>query len=100
MTEIVAFFEIFILLTCAVYSVFRVARVITQKKPQEQEEQSLCDSCAYLMRKGGDIESGIYKCGFFNERFNKSPEYCRDYEPRKEEKEPTEVNADERLDKR
>ena len=52
MTEIVAFFEIFILTTYAVYLVFRVAKVITQKNPKEQEEQSLCDSCTHLVRKG------------------------------------------------
>lgn len=34
MTKIVAFFEIFILLTCAVYLVIRVAKAITQKKPR------------------------------------------------------------------
>lgn len=94
MTKIVAFFEIFILLTCAVYSVFRVAKVITQKKPKEQEEQSLCDSCKHLVRKGCDLDVGKYKCEFLNGSFNKSPEYCRNYEPKKEKKKPTEVNAD------
>lgn len=97
MTEIVAFFEIFILLTCAVYSVFRVACVITQKKPkepEEPEEQSLCDSCTHLVRKGCDIDAGKYKCDIFIASFYKSPEFCRNYELRKE-KEPTEVNADE-----
>ncbi len=94
MTEIVAFFEIFIMLTCAVYSVFRVAKVITQKKPQEPEEQSLCDSCAHLVRKGCDIDAGKYQCDLFIASFYKSPEFCRNYELRKE-KEPTEVNADE-----
>lgn len=89
MTEIVAFFEIFIMLTCAVYSVFRVAKVITQKKPQEQEEeQSLCDSCTHLLRKGCDIDAGKYKCDLFIASLCKSPEFCRDYEPRKEKKEP------------
>lgn len=92
MTEIVAFFEIFILLTCAVYSVFRVAKVITQKKPQEPEEQSLCDSCTRLVRKGCGIDVGKYRCDFFNESFNKSPEFCRNYERREGKKEPTEVN--------
>lgn len=99
MTEIVAFFEIFILLTCAVYLVFRVALVITQKKTQEQENQSLCDSCTHLVRKGCDIDAGKYKCDIFIASFYKSPEFCRDYEMRKEN-EPTEVNEDERLDKR
>lgn len=93
MTEIVEFFEIFILLTCAVYLVFRVAKVITQKKPQEQEKQPLCDSCAYLMRKGAGLKLGKYKCEFLNGSYHKSPEYCQIYELRKE-KEPTEVNAD------
>jgi hypothetical protein len=95
MTEIVAFFEIFILLTCAVYSVFRVAKVITQKNPKEQEEQSLCDSCTHLERKGCDLDVGKYKCAFLNGSFNESPEYCRNYERREEKKEPTEVNTDE-----
>ena len=76
------------MLTCAVYSVFRVANVITQKKPQEQEKQSLCDSCTHLVRKGCDIDAGTYKCDIFIASFYKSPEYCRNYEPRKEEKEP------------
>lgn len=88
MTEIVAFFEIFILLTCAVYSVFRVANVITQKEPKEQEKQSLCDSCTHLVRKGGDIDARKYKCGIFIASFYKSPEYCRNYERREDKKEP------------
>lgn len=95
MTEIVAFFEIFILLICAVYSVFRVAKVITQKKPKEQEEQSLCDSCKHLVRKGCDIDAGKYRCDIFISSFYKSPEFCRNYERRKEKKEPTEANTDE-----
>lgn len=93
MTEIVAFFEIFILLPCAVYFVFRVANVITQKKPKKQEKQSLCDSCAHLVRKGGGLKLGKYKCKFLNGSYHKSPEYCQIYERRKE-KEPTEVNVD------
>lgn len=95
MTKIVAFFEIFILLTCAVYLVFRVAKAITQKKPQEPEKEMLCDTCEHLVRKGGDIESGKYKCSYLNGSFNESPEYCRNYERRKEKKEPTEVNTNE-----
>lgn len=87
MTKIVAFFEIFILLTCAVYLVFRVIKAITQKIPQEPEKETLCDTCEHLVRKGGDIESGKYKCGFLDGSFNKSPEYCRNYERRKEKKE-------------
>lgn len=94
MTEIVAFFEIFILLTCAVYSVFRVAKVITQKKTQEPEEQALCDSCKHLVRKGCDVDAGKYRCDIFISSFYKSPEYCRNYERREEKKEHTEVNAD------
>ena len=69
MTKIVAFFEIFILLTCAVYLVIRVAKAITQKKPQEPEKETLCDTCEHLVHKGGDIESGKYKCGFEPEGF-------------------------------
>lgn len=95
MTEIVAFFEIFILTTYAVYLVFRVAKVITQKNPKEQEEQSLCDSCTHLVRKGCDIDVGKYKCEFLNGSFNKSPEFCRNYKQREEKKEPPEVNTDE-----
>ena len=45
MTEIVAILEIVILLTCAVYVVFRVAKAITQKKPQEPKKETLCDTC-------------------------------------------------------
>ena len=90
MTKIVAFFEIFILLTCAVYSVFRVAKVITQKKPKEQDEQSLCDSCTHLERKGCDLDVGKYKCIILNGSFNKPPEFCRNYERREEKKEPKE----------
>lgn len=93
MTEIVAFFEIFILLTCAVYSVLRVAKVITQKKPKEQEEQLLCDSCTHLVRKGCDIDAGKYRCDIFISSFYKSPEYCRNYKRREEKKEHTEANA-------
>lgn len=99
MTEIVAFFEIFILVTCAVYLVFRVSNVIAQKKPKEPKKQSLCDSCTHLVRKGCDIDAGKYKCDIFIASFYKSPEYCRNYEIRKEN-EPTEVNEDERMDKR
>lgn len=88
MTEIVAFFEIFILLTYAVYLVFRVAKVITQKKPKEQEEQSLCDRCKHLVRKGCGIDAGKYKCAFLNGSFNESPEYCRNYERREEKNKP------------
>lgn len=95
MTEIVAFFEIFILLTCAVYSVFRVAKVITQKNPKEQEEQSLCDSCTHLVRKGCDIDAGKYRCEIFIGSFSKSPEYCRNYERMKKKKEHAEANANE-----
>nr|DAM43990.1 MAG TPA: hypothetical protein [Caudoviricetes sp.] len=94
MTKIVEILEIVILLTCAVYVAFRVAKAITQKKPQEPEKETLCDTCEYLVRKGGDIESGKYKCGFEPVGFCKSPEYCRNYEQREEKKEPTEVNAD------
>lgn len=89
MTKIVAFFEIFILLTYAVYLVFRVAKVITQKKPKEQEEQSLCDSCTHLVRKGCDIDVGKYRCDSFIGSFNKSPEYCQIYERREEKNKPT-----------
>lgn len=88
MTEIVAFFEIFILTTYAVYLVFRVAKVITQKNPKEQEEQSLCDSCTHLVRKGCDIDDGKYRCDIFISSFYKSPEYCRNYEPREEKNKP------------
>lgn len=88
MTEIVAFFEIFILLTCAVYSVFRVSNFIAQKKPKEPEEQSLCDSCTHLVRKGCDVDAGKYKCDLFIASLCKSPEYCRDYERREDKKEP------------
>ena len=95
MTKIVAFFEIFILLTCAVYLVFRVIKTITQKKPQEPGEKTLCDTCEHLVHKGGDIEPGKYKCGFEPVGFYKSPEYCRNYKQREEKKEPTEVNTDE-----
>lgn len=91
MTEIVAILEIVILLTCAVYVAFRVAKAITQKKPQEPEKETLCDTCEYLVRKGGDIESGKYKCAYLNGSFNKSPEYCRDHKPRNENKELSEV---------
>ena len=83
------------MLMCAVYSVFRVAKVITQKKPKEQEEQSLCDSCTHLERKGCGIDVGKYRCDYFNESFNKSPEFCRNYERREEKKEPTEITLDE-----
>lgn len=91
MTKIVAFFEIFILLTCAVYLVIRVAKAITQKKPQEPEKETLCDTCKHLVRKGGDIEPGKYKCEFVDGSFYKSPEFCRNYKQREEKKEPTEV---------
>lgn len=91
MTEIVAILEIVILLTCAVYLVFRVAKAITQKKPQEPEKETLCDTCKHLVRKGGDIESGKYKCEFVNGNFYESPEFCRNYKQREEKKEPTEV---------
>ena len=87
MTEIVAILEIVILLTCAVYVAFRVAKAITQKKPQEPEKETLCDTCEHLVHKGGDIESGKYKCSYLNGSFNESPEYCRDHKPRNENKE-------------
>lgn len=87
MTEIVAILEIVILLTCAVYVAFRVAKAITQKKPQEPEKETLCDTCEHLVHKGGDIESGKYKCSYLNGSFNESPEYCRDHKPRNEKKE-------------
>lgn len=94
MTKIVAFFEIFILLTCAVYLVFRVIKAITQKIPQEPKKETLCVTCEHLVHKGGDIELGKYKCEFELVSFCKSPEYCRNYEQREEKKEPTEVSAD------
>ena len=84
MTEIVAFFEIFILQTCAVYSVFRVAKLITQKKP------TLCDSCKYLVRKGSGLKRGKYKCEFLNGSYHESPVCCQIYERREEKKEPQE----------
>lgn len=90
MTEIVAFFEIVILLTCAVYVAFRVAKAITQKKPQEPEKETLCDTCKHLVHKGGDIELGKYKCEFELVSFYKSPEYCRNYELREEKGVPPE----------
>lgn len=91
MTKIVAFLEIFILLTYAVYLVFRVAKAITQKNPKEPEEETLCDTCEHLVHKGGDIESGKYKCGFELVSFYESPEYFRNYKLRNEKKEPPEV---------
>lgn len=94
MTKIVAFFEIFILLTCAVYLVFRVIKAITQKIPQEPKKETLCDTCEHLIHKGGDIEPRKYKCAFEPVSFYNSPEYCRNYERRKEKKEPTQVSAD------
>lgn len=94
MTEIVEILEIVILLTCAVYVAFRVAKAITQKKPQEPEKETLCDNCKHLVRKGGDIEPGKYKCEFVNGSFYKSPEFCRNYKQREEKKEHTEVSAD------
>ena len=93
MTKIVAFFEIFILLICAVYLVFRVAKSITQKKPQEPEKETLCDTYEYLVHNGGDIESGKYKCGFELVSFYESPEYCRNYKLRNKKKELPEVSA-------
>lgn len=96
MTEIVAILEIVILLTCAVYVAFRVAKAIAQKKPQELEKETLCDTCKNLVRKGGDIDLGKYKCGFLNGSFYNSPEYCRDYKPRNENKEHQEVSTDEK----
>ena len=93
MTEIVAFFEIFILLTCAVYLVFRVIKAIARKKPQDSEKETLCDTCEHLIFKGGDIEPRKYKCGFCDGSFNKSPEYCRNYKPRNENKELPEVKS-------
>lgn len=93
MTKIVAFFEIFILLTCAVYLVFRVIKAITQKIPQEPKKKTLCDTCEYLVHKGGDIELGKYKCEFELVSFCKSPEYCRNYELRNKKKELPEVSA-------
>lgn len=84
MTEIFEILEIIILLTCAVYFVFRVAKVIEQKKPQEPEKETLCDTCEHLRRKGGDIAPGKYECGFLCGSFYKSPEYCKDYSRRKE----------------
>lgn len=86
MTEIVAILEIVILLTCAVYLVFRVAKAITQKKPQEPEKETLCDTCTHLVLKGGDIIStdGKYKCEVYNGFFCKAPEYCKGYSRREE----------------
>lgn len=95
MSEIVAFFEIFILTTYAVYLVFRVANVITQKKPKEQEKQSLCDSCTHLMRKGCDIDAGKYKCELFCVGFHNPPEFCRNYERRKEKNKPPKETSNE-----
>lgn len=93
MTEIVAILEIVILLTCAVYVAFRVAKAIAQKKPQESEKETLCDTCKYLVRKGGDIEQGKYKCEFLYGSFYKSPEYCRNHKPRNENKELPEAKS-------
>ena len=86
MTKTVAILEIVILLTCAVYVAFRVAPAIAQKKPQEKEKETLCDTCEHLIRKGGDIEPRKYECGFSDRSFNKSPEYCRNYKRREEKK--------------
>lgn len=91
MTEIVAILEIVILLTCAVYLVFRVIKAITQKISQEPKKETLCDTCEHLVYKGGDIEPRKYKCGFEPVSFYKSPEYCRNYEPRNKNKESTKV---------
>lgn len=94
MTKIVAFFGIFILTIYAVYLVFLVAKVITHKKPKEQEKQSLCDSCTHLVRKGGGLKIGKYKCEFLNGSYHESPVCCQIYERREEKKEPTDVNTD------
>ena len=42
---------------------------------------------AFSSNKGEDIEPRKYECGFSDRGFNKSPEYCRNYEPRKKNKE-------------
>lgn len=93
MSEIVAILEIIILLTCAVYVAFRVATAIARKKPQEPEKETLCDTCEHLIRKGGDIEPRRYECGFSDRSFNKSPEYCRNYETRNKNKELPEAKS-------
>ena len=84
MTEIVAFFGIFILTTYAVYLVFLVAKVMTHKK------HTLCDSCKYLVRKGSGLKRGKYKCEFLNGSYHESPVCCQIYERREEKKEPQE----------
>lgn len=94
MTEIVTILEIIILLTCAVYVAFRVAKAITQKKPQEPEKEGLCDTCKHLVLKGGDIIStdGKYKCEVYNGFFCKAPEYCKGYSRREEHHDKTATN--------
>ena len=89
MSKIVDIIEIIILLTCAVYVAFRVAKAIAQKKPQEPEKETVCDTCEHLVHKGVDIESVKYNFGFEPVGFYKSPEYCRNYKRREEKKEPT-----------
>ena len=74
MTEIVAILEIIILLTCAVYVVFRVARFITQKKPHKLH----CENCKYATKSDGwnavssDIE---YYCDYMN-KYHPPEFYC------------------------
>lgn len=94
MTEIVAILEIIILLTCAVYVAFRVAKAITQKKPQEPEKETLCDTCKHLVLKGCDIIStdGKYICEVYNGFFCKAPEYCKGYSRREEHHDKTTTN--------
>lgn len=89
--KIIVFAVIFVLLSCTVYTTVHIVKSIVKKQQSEPEKEGLCDTCKHLVRKGGDIESGKYKCEFLNGSFYKSPEYCRNYELRKGKKEPPEV---------
>lgn len=82
--KIIVFAVIFVLLSCTVYTTVHIVKSIVKKQQSEPEKEGPCDTCKHLMRKGGDVEPGKYKCEVYSGFFNEAPEYCKGYSCRKE----------------
>ena len=90
--KIIVFAVIFVLLSCTVYTTVHIVKSIVKKQQSEPEKEALCDTCKNLVRKGGDIDPGKYKCAFEPVSFYKSPEYCKGYSRREEPHDKTATN--------
>ena len=74
---------IYFILFASVAAAFAVGLAVGYKL---RKKDMPCDTCEFLTRKGG----GCYKycCGYdkyFSDKFNRPPEYCKNYKRRKQD---------------